>query len=74
MAWPLLLPRPDALWVRYLLSRELCRMKRPDLLDLPRAAGFRNARKALTDRHPGTSGDDDGSGLLRSGSQLWLGS
>ena len=40
MAGSLLLTGQDAFWVRYLLSRELCRMKRPDLSDLLRAAGF----------------------------------
>jgi hypothetical protein len=36
----MLLSSSDALWVRYLLSRALYRMKRPELSDLLPAAGF----------------------------------
>ena len=40
MAWSLPLTVQESFWVRYLLSRELWRMKRPDISDLLIRASF----------------------------------
>ena len=40
MSWSVPLTAQEIVWVRYLLSRELCRMKRPDVSDLLARAGF----------------------------------
>ncbi len=53
MAWSMLLTGQDAVWVRYLLSQELCRMKRPDLSDLLSVAGFEMQGRHLLIAIPG---------------------
>ena len=50
MAWSMLLTGQDAVWVRYLLSQESCRIKRPDLLTV---AGFEMQGRHLLIAIPG---------------------